>query len=145
MPETPGVVLTNVLPIEGETPAENTQERRLAALARLAFRVGLQDEAVMQPGTMTQLFKEDFVSPVRAWCRSNKVRLCYISVYEDAPAVFVVGSTDGYDHTLSGPLADLEMDLHRRGFSCSVLQLPASSPSLLPAFIDGSRAIQVCP
>jgi hypothetical protein len=96
---------------------------------------------------MVQRFVAEFVAPVRAWCHAHadKVRGCYFSVYESAPAVFVIGSVEGYDYSLSRPLADLEMELHRKGLSCSVLQLPPGNPALLMAFIDEAVAIQVRP
>jgi hypothetical protein len=147
MPDVKQVVPTNVLPLQGKTLAEQATDGRLVALARLAYRVRPQDELLMQPSTMLQLFMEEFVSPVREWCRANsqRVRECFLSIYEDGPAVFVVGRTDGYDYSLSGPLSDFEMELHRKGFPCSVLQLPSCNPALFRAFIDEKKAIQVCP
>jgi len=147
MPDTRQVDLTNVLPIQGGSPAELVQDGRFVALARLAFRTPPQGEILMQPSTMLQVFMEEFVSPVREWCRSNagRVRGCFLGIYEDAPTVFVIGCSDGYDYSLGRPLSDLEMELYGKGFSCSVLQLPPGNPTLWRAFIDEAKAIQVCP
>jgi hypothetical protein len=132
-----------VPPREGGDP-EAAGDGRLLVIARVAFRGGRKVEP---PAGLHRLFTEEFVGPVRQWCRAHidQVRAVFLSVYEDSPAVFVVGSVPGYDPALSRPLADLEMDLHRRGWSCSVLQLPSGTPDIRRAFLDESRAVQVWP
>jgi hypothetical protein len=92
-------------------------------------------------------FMDDFITPVEQWClaHAGQVGECYVATHERLPAVFVIGSNGGYDHTLGQPLADLERELHHRGWGCHVLQLPAVPPSHRSAFFRVEEAIQVFP
>jgi hypothetical protein len=146
MPQTNAVVLPGVLPVQDvRKDSPQGENPRLEALASLAVRMGVQDEFLTIPSKVVFRFMDDFVTPVREWCRAQagKISACFISVFEDLPTVFVVGSGEGYDYTLSGPLANLERDLHYRGWSCSVLQLPSGNPGVLGAFINREKAVQV--
>jgi hypothetical protein len=137
------------VPTEQSPPAAagDKAANALEQLAGLAARTGIQDDFLTHPDKVVLRFMDDFVAPVRQWCvaHAEKVRTCYIAPDGRAPAVFVIGTAPGYDYSLSEPLAALEVDLHRRGWRCAVLQLPSDEPSLWPVFIREPQAIQVFP
>jgi hypothetical protein len=129
------------------TPKESNANGPLEQLAWLGARSGLQDEFLTHPDKVVLRFMDDFVAPVQQWCQAHadKVRSCYVAADGRVPAVLVIGTTPGYDYSLKHPLAALEADLHRRGWRCSVLQLPSDQPALWPMFIREPEAIQVFP
>jgi hypothetical protein len=147
MPNTPDILSPSIPPIPEKNSAKDDVHMRLMSLARLAGQSRAQEEDLTKASNMVERFMDNVVVPVQEWCKANedKVRTCYISISEDVPAVFVVGSSAGYDYSLSKPLAKLEMDLHGKGWACNVLQLPGGDPNLLPAFIAESTAIRVIP
>jgi hypothetical protein len=91
------IPLITIRPVQDGTLPEQGRDKRLLALAGLAFRVGTRDEPLMGSNTLVRLFMDEFLSPVQEWCRSNaaKVTMCYVSAHEKAPTVFVIGSTGG--------------------------------------------------
>ncbi len=147
MPDANGTVLQGI-PTIPVLPGKGTQEeeRRLGLLALFAVSDGaIQDALLATPAGRVSRFVDGFVAPVREWCRahSGKIGACYLSLYERIPTVFVIGSSPGYDYALSDPLAELDLDLHRRGWTCQVLQLPAGNPGTLDAFIHREKAVRV--
>jgi hypothetical protein len=146
MPPSEEIVLPGVPSVRSVSKeGPQVEDRRLHALASLAVEKGEQDEFLTIPGKVVLRFMDEFVTPVQEWCRahSGQISACFISVYENLPTVFVVGSAEGYDYTLSSSLADLERDLHHRGWSCSVLQLPSGNPGILGAFVNMENAVQI--
>jgi hypothetical protein len=104
------------------------------------------DDLLTHPDKVELRFMDEFVAPVREWCRTHADRLnsCWITTDGQGPVVFVTGKEAGYDYSLGDPLAALEVDLYRRGWRCSVLQLPADPPSWR-SFVREDEAIQVFP
>ena len=128
-------------------PGEIDAGGALEPLARFAARTGVQDNFLTHPDKVVLRFMDDFLAPVREWCLANadKVQTCYIAADGRTPAVIVIGTATGYDYSLSQPLADLEVGLYRRGWRCTVLQLPSDQPCLWSTFIREPEAIRVFP
>src|SRR5262245_53781367 len=86
MPQTDEFVLPGVPPVQGIKPdAPQNQNRRIRTLASLAVQTGEQDEFLTIQSKVEFRFMDEFVAPVREWCRdhSGKISACFISVYED--------------------------------------------------------------
>jgi hypothetical protein len=146
MPQTP-----DTQPNPGVESATAGREQRLdpriLGLVPYIFRGSSKGEVMMSAGTMLRTVTDEVLIPLREWClaRGTALSSCHVALQDGAPTVFVVPSMEGYDFSLDKPLSDLEMDLHRKGYSCIVLQLPGEKSSLPPSRRYGNHAIQIYP
>jgi hypothetical protein len=95
---------------------------------------------------MTPRFEDDFILPVRDWClkHADKVRKCYTTTHQGYPSVFVISSVPKREvATLGQPLAILNLNLQRRGWTCNVLQIPGEEFSHYDAYFEAEQAILV--
>src|SRR5262245_29128301 len=79
-----------------------------------------QDERVAR-------FTEEFLKPLSEWCRENAadVLSCYVLVPEfSVIPVFVVGSKEEYDFTLTERLSGLALWFEEHGWAVHASQIP---------------------
>jgi hypothetical protein len=129
------------------TRSEQQPDPRILRLVPHIFRGSSKGEVVMSASTMLQLVTEEVLVPLREWClaRGTAVSSCHVALENGAPTVFVTPSMEGYDFSLDRPLSDLEMDLHRKGYSCIVIQLPGGRTNLPTSQRHGNHAVQIYP
>jgi hypothetical protein len=91
-------------------------------------------------------FKSVFLARLREWCEQHgeHVNACYVPYpFLSTLKVFIVARSPKYDFTLSDPIADLELELDRKGWPSDIVQLSAGSVEDLYAFFDYPESIQV--
>jgi hypothetical protein len=97
---------------------------------------------------MNHRFEDEFIPSVRDWCQlhADKVCKCYATMHQGYPSVFVIGSAAKRNRTALGqPMADLGTNLKRRGWQCSLLQIPNEHSDHYDAFLELEKAVLVYP
>jgi hypothetical protein len=95
---------------------------------------------------LIERFKEEFLARLHAWCleHADQISACYLVTRLDlAMTVFVIGATNRYNFALNDPISDLELEMEQKGWSCDILQLPASTAEHHRAFFREEEAILI--
>jgi hypothetical protein len=90
-------------------------------------------------------FESDFLIPLHDWClaHADRVSACYIPLPGSHIQVFVVTNSRRFDLDLGVEMAELELNLARRGWRVGVSQLPETDDESLATFFNSDGALEV--
>jgi hypothetical protein len=90
-------------------------------------------------------FEDDFLIPLQDWCilHLDRVSACYIPMPGGHIQVFIVTNSRQFDLDLGVEMAELELNLARRGWRVGVSQLPDTEDESLATFFNADEALEV--
>jgi hypothetical protein len=102
--------------------------------------------AVIRQEERVARFKDEIILPLARWCEEHKeqVSACYVLVPESAVLpVYMIGTSDKYDFSLTEELSTLSSWFEERGWSVHVSQIPRCDIEQLSGFFVPDHALQI--